>query len=100
MNLKLLAAAFSLAAAPVLAQDTMIDLTATGDAAAGESAFRQCATCHVVTDPAGNTLAGRAARTGPNLYGVAGRVAGSIEGIPLFRLDDSGRRAGAGLGRG
>lgn len=50
-----------------------------GDAEAGETAFnRQCVACHVVQDEAGEVLAGRSAQTGPNLYGVAGRVAGSL----------------------
>lgn len=52
---------------------------ASGDAAAGEAAFRQCIACHVVVDEAGETLAGRNARTGPNLYGIAGRAVGSVE---------------------
>jgi cytochrome c len=53
-----------------------------GDAAAGEAAFSQCATCHHIEDAAGTTLAGRAnVRTGPNLYGVVGRQAGSVEGF-------------------
>ncbi len=59
---------------PAFAQD------ATGDAAAGEEAFGQCVTCHVVENEAGETLAGRNAKTGPNLYGVAGRTAGVVEG--------------------
>ncbi|WP_246082592.1 c-type cytochrome [Rubellimicrobium rubrum] len=50
----------------------------TGDAAAGEEHFnRQCIACHVVQNEAGEVLAGRNAKVGPNLYGVAGRVAGS-----------------------
>lgn len=50
-----------------------------GDAAAGEEQFnRQCVACHVVVNDAGETLAGRNARTGPNLYGVAGRQVGSV----------------------
>ena len=61
--------------APVFAQD----VTATGDAAAGESAFRQCQSCHVVVSPDGETLAGRNARTGPNLYGVPGAVSAHVE---------------------
>lgn len=65
-----------LAAAPAFA-----DGHASGDAAAGEAAFSQCQTCHVVVDDAGNTLAGRNARTGPNLYGVVGRQAGVVEGF-------------------
>ncbi|RVT81984.1 cytochrome C [Rhodobacteraceae bacterium CCMM004] len=52
-----------------------------GDAAAGEAAFSQCQTCHVVESPEGETLAGRNARTGPNLYGVVGRQAGTVEGF-------------------
>lgn len=55
--------------------------SAQGDAAAGEAAFRQCVACHVVTNPAGEILAGRAGRSGPNLYGVADRVAGSVDGF-------------------
>jgi cytochrome c len=57
----------------------------TGDAAAGESAFRQCQSCHVVESPAGEVLAGRAAKTGPNLYGVIGASYGHVED---FRYSD------------
>jgi cytochrome c len=59
-----------------------------GDAAAGEEAFnRQCVTCHVIEDGDGETIAGRgpANRTAPNLYGVAGRQAGSVEGFGRYR---------------
>lgn len=56
-------------------------LAATGDVAAGEKAFRQCQSCHVVVNDAGETLAGRASKTGPNLYQVAGRTPGSVEGF-------------------
>lgn len=44
----------------------------TGDAAAGEQVFAQCAACHVV-EPGVN-------RTGPSLAGIVGREAGSVEG--------------------
>lgn len=54
---------------------------ASGDAAAGERLFNQCAACHVVQNAAGDILAGRNGRTGPNLYGTAGRLAGSYEGF-------------------
>lgn len=54
---------------------------ASGDAAAGERVFNQCAACHVVQNAAGDTLAGRNGRTGPNLYGIAGRLAGSYDGF-------------------
>ena len=52
---------------------------ASGDAALGGKAFRQCAACHVVQNDAGEVLAGKAAKTGPNLYGIAGRQFGMVE---------------------
>ena len=70
--------------------------TAEGDIAAGEEAFNtQCQSCHVVVDGDGNTLAGRAARTGPNLFGTIGSAAGAVDG---FRYSRSMVEAGeAGL---
>lgn len=79
MKLRLAAAALALASAPAFAQEA--DLTATGDAEAGEAAFRQCQTCHVVVNDEGETLAGRTSKTGPNLYKIAGRTAGTVEGF-------------------
>lgn len=72
-----IAAAFAVLAAPAFAQD----LTPTiGDAANGEEQFnRQCVACHIVADADGNVLAGRNSRTGPNQYGLIGRVIGSVE---------------------
>ncbi len=55
----------------------------TGDADAGESNFRQCASCHGVVDPDG-TVIHRLAPTGPNLWGVVGRQAGSYEDYARF----------------
>ena len=53
----------------------------TGDAAAGETQFsRQCVSCHVVVNDEGDTLAGRNARTGPNLFGVIGHPVAGVEG--------------------
>ena len=66
-------------------------LTASGDAAEGESAFRQCVSCHVVENEAGETLAGRNAKTGPNLYGIIGGKFGQVEG---FRYSDLTLAAG------
>ena len=66
-------------AATTFAVPAFADGHASGDAAAGEKAFRQCISCHVVVDDDGKTLAGRKAKTGPNLYGVAGRAAGGVE---------------------
>lgn len=78
-------------AAPALAASHDA-LTPTGDAAAGKATFaRQCVACHVVVDPSGTKLAGRNGRTGPNLYGVAGRTAGTLEG---FKYGRSMKKAG------
>ena len=64
-----------------------------GDPASGEAQFnRQCVACHVVQNDAGETLAGRNAQTGPNLYGVAARTIGGLEG---FRYSDALAAAGA-----
>lgn len=95
MKITTLAIAFAALAVPAFAQDAAApaadaDAAAAtetaalqGDAAAGEEQFaRQCVACHVVQDPATDeVLAGRNAKVGPNLYGVAGRVAGSMEGF-------------------
>lgn len=71
--------AFALiAAAPAVAQE----LTVTGDATAGETAFaRQCIACHQVVNADGEKLAGRNGRVGPNLYGVAGAPIAHVEGF-------------------
>ncbi|WP_112320676.1 c-type cytochrome [Oceanibium sediminis] len=71
----------------------LADGHASGDAAAGESIFRQCASCHVIAN-GDEVLAGRG-KTGPNLYGLFGRQAGTVEG---FDYGDSIVAAGqAGL---
>ena len=93
MKFTTLALAMTALAAPALAESHMaagtIDLASLqGDAAAGEEQFdRQCIQCHVVRDPVTDeVLAGRNGKVGPNLYGVAGRVAGTHEG---FAYSDS-----------
>lgn len=71
---------FALATGAVLALSPLAALA--GDAEAGAAVFTsQCSSCHVVVNEAGETLAGRNARTGPNLYQVIGRQAGIIEGF-------------------
>lgn len=81
MKLKITAAVLALLAAPAFAQDAP-----TGDAAAGEKVFNKCQTCHVVANEAGEILAGKAGKTGPNLYGMPGRVAGTY---PDFKYGES-----------
>ena len=75
------AAAAALVAMPALA----------GDPAAGEQQFSQCQTCHVVQNEDGETLAGRQGIQGPNLYGIVGRSAGTVEG---FRYQNAIVQAG------
>ncbi len=65
---------------------------AVGDIVKGEAVFKQCQTCHVVADPEGKVLAGKAAKTGPNLYGVVGRPAGTY---PDFKYGEDMIAAGA-----
>ncbi|MCO6391448.1 c-type cytochrome [Aliihoeflea aestuarii] len=60
--------------APADAGPSALDLLATADPAAGESAFRRCASCHTVDS-------GGANRVGPNLWGVVGRVVAEHEGF-------------------
>jgi cytochrome c len=57
----------ALMAGPALAQDLE----------AGAKVFAKCQTCHVVANEAGEVLAGKNSKTGPNLYGMPGRVAGT-----------------------
>ena len=80
-----IAAATATLAVPAFADGHSVDLSASGDVAAGERAFRQCVSCHVVVDDAGETLAGRNAKTGPNLYGIIGGKFGTVED---FRYSD------------
>jgi cytochrome c len=46
---------------------------AQGDVTAGETVFKKCGTCHAVGEGAKN-------KVGPQLNGVLGRTAGSLEG--------------------
>ena len=50
---------------------------AEGDAEAGEKAFKKCKSCHMIAS-ADETIV-KGGKTGPNLHGVIGRVAGSVE---------------------
>jgi cytochrome c len=84
MKMFSIVAALAIVAAPAFADG---HAPTKGDVASGEAQFnRQCVACHVVADADGNVLAGRNARTGPNLYGVAGMTPGTVDG---FRYGDS-----------
>lgn len=53
---------------------------AEGDAEAGEKTFKKCKACHAIQSADGEDIV-KGGKTGPNLYGVIGRVAGSVEGF-------------------
>lgn len=77
-------------ALPAFADGHGPDLSASGDVAEGEKAFRQCTSCHVVVNGDGETLAGKNAKTGPNLYGIVGSHFGKVED---FRYSDLNQAA-------
>ncbi|WP_420859936.1 c-type cytochrome [Marivivens marinus] len=82
-----LAALVAVLGTPVLAE---------GDAAAGEELFgRQCVSCHVVANAEGEVLAGRNARTGPNLFGIVGGPVGAVEGYNYGEAIVAAGEAGA-----
>lgn len=61
-----------------------------GDPAEGEDLFGRCRSCHMISADDGTTIQ-RGGRTGPNLYGVIGREAGSVED---YRYSDLMETAG------
>lgn len=65
-----IAVALGLSGAPALAA---------GDAAKGERDFKKCRSCHMIAN--GDDVIYKGGKTGPNLYGVLGRTAGTIEGF-------------------
>jgi len=74
------------ATAILLAAFTSAPAFAAGDVEAGAKVFNQCQTCHVVKNEAGDVLAGKVGKLGPNLYGVVGRAAGTY---PEFKYGES-----------
>lgn len=78
---------------PILAIATLLvatPLLAAGDPAAGEADFKKCKACHSITKDDGTEIV-KGGKTGPNLYGVIGRTAGSTD----FAYGDSLKAAGA-----
>ena len=51
---------------------------AAGDADKGKSVFGKCKSCHTIAAPDGEVFV-KGGRTGPNLYGVVGRTAGTAD---------------------
>lgn len=91
MNLKF---ASILTVATLIAAPVLADSHVSGDAAKGEKGFKKCKSCHMIVSDAGDVIF-KGGKTGPNLYGVAGRAAASVEG---FKYGKSLKQAGeAGL---
>ena len=88
MKISLYATLAALAfAVPAAAQD------AAGDPIKGENEFKKCKACHAITDPSGKDIV-KGGKTGPNLYGVVGRKAGTEPGFKysetLIKLGEAG----------
>lgn len=64
---------------------------ADGDIEKGEKEFKKCKSCHEVVATDGTAIV-KGGKTGPNLYGIIGRPAASIEG---FKYSDVMVEAGA-----
>ena len=73
------AAAVLALAAPAFAQDEI-----TGDVEAGAKDWKKCKACHSIIDADGETIE-KGGKTGPNLFGVVGRTAGTY---PDFTYTD------------
>ena len=64
---------------------------AAGDIAKGESDFKKCKACHAIIKDDGTEVV-KGGKTGPNLYGVIGRTAGTVAD---YKYGDSLVAAGA-----
>ena len=64
---------------------------AAGDAAKGEADFKKCKACHSIIKADGTAVV-KGGKTGPNLFGVIGRTAGTAAD---FKYGDSVVAAGA-----
>lgn len=56
-----------------------LPVLAEGDAAKGENDFKKCRSCHAIFD--GDDVIQKGGKTGPNLFDVVGRVAGTDPGF-------------------
>ena len=71
MNRLIAAIALGLIAAPAFAS---------GDVDKGAKGFKKCKACHTIAPAEGDPIV-KGGKTGPNLYGVVGRTAGTYEGF-------------------
>lgn len=71
----ILGLAFALTSGGLLAEGH-----SSGDPEAGEKGFNKCKSCHSVISDGGEKIV-KGGKTGPNLYGLSGRVAASVDGF-------------------
>ena len=71
MNRLIAAIALGLIAAPAFAS---------GDVDKGAKGFKKCKSCHMIAPAEGDPIV-KGGKTGPNLYGIVGRTAGTYEGF-------------------
>lgn len=81
---------FALTAAALLATTSAY----AGDAAKGEKDFKKCKACHTISN--GDEVIFKGGKTGPNLYGVIGHVAGANPDFTKYG-DDLVAAGAAGL---
>jgi cytochrome c len=78
---------------PILALALATPAFAEADAAEGEENFKKCKSCHAIIAPDGTEVQ-KGGKTGPNLWGVVGRAAGSAAdfkyGTGLLAAKDKG----------
>jgi cytochrome c len=67
-------------------------LSSVAPARADDRLWANCRTCHAVTAPDGRVLA-RGGRSGPNLFGLAGRAVAGDAGFKLYSPDLQALRA-------
>lgn len=63
--------------AALAASTAALPAFAEGDPAEGEDGFKRCRACHMIVD--GDNEIYKGGRTGPNLFGIVGRQAGTVE---------------------
>ena len=73
-----------------LAAPAFADSDDAGDPEAGAKDFRKCAACHAIINNDGDVIS-KGGKAGPNLYGVIGREAGSLD----FKYSDLMQAAAA-----
>jgi cytochrome c len=87
MILRSTTAVLCLLASPVISESHL-----SGNPEAGARMFdRLCVSCHIVANDEGEVLAGRSARTGPNLWLVPG---GRVAGQPDYNYSESISKVG------